>query len=114
MPTAAIQGGLLGKGTLFYGIEQLLTAAISVGMLLELSTTAYAPIHPIVSWLVLAGCALLAWPLFRKELVVVRHAGSARLQHDPGQIAAVRSGVGGTVDLEQGVDVAVGRVAGAA
>ena len=85
-----ILGGLLRKGTLFYGIEQLLTAAISVGMLLELSTTAYAAIHPIVSWLVLAGCALLALPLFRKELVVVRHARSARLQQHP--VRSPRSG----------------------
>lgn len=60
--------GLLRKGTLFYGIEQVVSALISVGMVFHLSTTTYATIHPMTSSLVLLVCAAVALPLFRQEI----------------------------------------------
>lgn len=78
-----IRNGLLRKGTLFYGVEQLLSAVISMAMVYRMSTTAYAAIHPVVSWLILAGCVLLALPLFRREVALVARTISSQHPFNP-------------------------------
>jgi hypothetical protein len=68
----------LRKGTLFYGVEQLISAATSIVLVLRLPTTAYATVHPPVSWLVLGTCMVLAMPLFRTEVALLRGVAATR------------------------------------
>ena len=67
-----LRGGLLRKATLVYGVEQLVSAAASIGLMYRISTGSYAAVHPMVSWLVLGVCAIVAWPVFRRELTILR------------------------------------------
>ena len=67
-----LSASLLRKGTLFYGCEQVLSAAVSVAMIYRLSSTTYAAVHPVASWLVLAVCGAVALPLFRRDLGLIR------------------------------------------
>lgn len=71
---------LLRKGTLFYGIEQLLISAMSVLMVFDLSTTTYAAVHPLISWVVFVLCSGLALPLFRKDIGLAAHCVRSRVQ----------------------------------
>jgi len=48
---------LLRKGSVLYGAEQLLTGAMSILMVMNVSTTTYVAVHPFASWL-LAGLAI--------------------------------------------------------
>ena len=75
---------ILRKCSLFYGVEQLTTSIVSIGMVFQLSTTTYAAIHPVVSWLVLGACVAIALPIFWKDLPLVR---SIHLGRSAGSVA---------------------------
>jgi len=51
-----------------YGLEQVVVAALSVVMFLNVSVTTYAAFHPLLSWLVLAAVVGVSAPLLRREL----------------------------------------------
>ncbi len=59
---------LLRAGSMLYGAEQLLIAAVSIVMVINLSTTAYVAVHPLVSWAVLVLVIAVAIPFFQREL----------------------------------------------
>jgi hypothetical protein len=59
---------LMRIGSVLYGAEQLLIALVSIVMVINLSTTAYVALHPLVSWAVLALVIGAALPFFQQEL----------------------------------------------
>jgi len=59
-----------------YGLEQVVVAALSVVMFLNVSVTTYAAFHPLLSWLVLAAVVGVAAPLLRRELAGVSAAAT--------------------------------------
>ena len=61
-------GRLLRAASVLYGAEQLLIAVVSIVMLINLSTTVYVAVHPLVSWAVLGLVIAIAVPFFRQEL----------------------------------------------
>jgi hypothetical protein len=58
---------LLQKGSAIYGLEQVLTAAVSMVMIANTSMTVYAAVHPLVSWLVLGLVVSAVIPTFRSD-----------------------------------------------
>jgi hypothetical protein len=65
---------LLRAGSVLYGAEQVLIAAVSIVMVTNLSTTAYVAVHPLVSWAVLGLVIAVAIPFFQQELRQVASA----------------------------------------
>ena len=66
--TDARMARLLRMGSVLYGAEQLLVALVSIVMVINLSTTAYVAVHPLVSWAVLGLVIAAAVPFFQQEL----------------------------------------------
>ena len=58
---------LLRKGSVLYGLEQVLVAAVSVLLVGRLAPTTYAAVHPVISWAVLVVVAAVAVPLLRSH-----------------------------------------------
>lgn len=59
---------LLAKASMLYGAEQMLIAAISILMAVNLPATTYAAVHPPVSWAVLGVTVTTAGVLLRRQL----------------------------------------------
>ena len=70
---------LLRMGSVLYGAEQLLIALVSIVMVINLSTTAYVAMHPLVSWAVLGLVIAAAVPFLRQELKRVADVRGAPL-----------------------------------
>src|SRR5689334_23475665 len=52
---------------ILYGIEQFLTAMVSVVMVVNLSTTTYIAVHPFVSWAIFGVGIALVGPFFQRD-----------------------------------------------
>jgi hypothetical protein len=59
---------MLSRVSVLYGAEQFVIAAISIAMVLNMSTSLYVVLHSVVSWLVLGAATFAAAPFFRAEL----------------------------------------------
>jgi hypothetical protein len=62
---------VLSKVSVVYGAEQLVVAGLSLVLVLNLSTSAYVAIHPMVSWLVLGAAIAATAPFLRADLQAV-------------------------------------------
>jgi hypothetical protein len=71
---------LLRKATVFYGVEQIVSAAVSVVMVLNLSTVMYATVHPIGSWAVLGLAILGSLPWLRRDIPAATRSLKSRYQ----------------------------------
>lgn len=58
---------LLRRGSVCYGLEQMLVAALSVLLVGRMAPTTYAAVHPGISWAVLAVVMAVAAPLLRSH-----------------------------------------------
>ncbi len=68
------------KISLLYGVEQLITAAVLIFMVENLSTTVYVTTHGAVSWFIMGLMILVAIPLVWKELRTLIHWEEQREQ----------------------------------
>jgi intracellular septation protein A len=65
---------MLNRVSVLYGAEQFVVALISVAMVLNMSTSEYVAMHPVVSWLVLGVATVAVSPFFRADLKAVIHS----------------------------------------
>jgi intracellular septation protein A len=59
---------VLRKASIFYGLEQLLIAAMSVALVMAISASAYVILHAIMSWGVLGMALLVAFRFFHDDI----------------------------------------------
>ena len=74
---------LLRNGCVFYGAEQMLIAGLTIWMVINLSTTTYVAVHPIVSTGMLGLLLAFGFPFLRRELGAVRQSALAPLAGEP-------------------------------
>jgi hypothetical protein len=58
-------------GSAVWGVEQIITAVVSLGMILRLPTTTYVMVHELVSWLVCAVVVGAVVPFFWSDVRAV-------------------------------------------